>query len=398
MEQYARQALYAGLIALACSALCVLFAPKVVLFGYLAAFLLWSGIPLGCAAILMLHHVVGGRWGQALRPVVDAAAMTTPLLVLLFVPIALGLSYLYPWSLEAGLHDELIARKRAYLNVPFFLIRAAAFLLVWSGMAWLLDRWSSRKRNDEAMASRSAPRLAVPALIIYVITVSFAALDWIGTLEPHWYSSILGLYILIGQVLSAMAVMVLFAAMPSEEWHGWRGRIQSATAEHGKDLRSGMPPPGDVPSANTFNDLGTLLLTLVVLHAYFAYSQFFIIWNGNLPHEILWYTPRISGLWGWVAILLILIHFALPFALLLSRDIKRHAWTLRRVALLILAARCIEATWFVLPSYDGAVISTLPFALLSMLGVGGVWIGVFAFGWRRRITRLATIPGEEGIS
>ncbi len=366
LAQHGRQALRAGLAALAVVGLCVLFAPRAALFAYLSAFLLWSGIPLGCAAILMLHHLGGGRWGLPIRPTMEAATITIPVLLLLFVPVALGLSQLYPW-VHGSHHDHLLERKQAYLNVPFFLTRAAAFLALWSAGAWLLFQRSTRHSDTQPAFS---PRLAAPGLVIYVLTFSFAAIDWIGTLEPHWYSSIFGLYLLIGQALSAMTVLILLAA------------TESTASE-----------PAATGRIDALHDLGTLLLTLVILHAYVAYSQFFIIWNGNLPHEIGWYVPRSRGLWGWVAVLLILVHFGLPFALLLSRAVKRRPAWLVRVAIVIVVARCIESMWVVLPSYDGPVLGVLPLAILSFVGVGGVWLAVFAAGWRRRMGEPAAAAG-----
>ena len=353
MERRGRWTLRAGLGALGLGAMCALFAPQAALHSYLSAFVLWAGIPLGCGAILMMHHLVGGRWGSGIRPPMEAAAMTTPLLAVLFVPVAMGISYLYPWASAAG--GDVLTQKRAYLNVPFFLLRGSAFLLLWSAGAWFLTR-------------RPISRLAAPGLVLYVLTVSFAAIDWIGSLEPHWYSSIFGLYVLIGQVLSALAVLIVLAAIHA----------------------------GNEPSAaDIFHDLGTLLLALVSLHAYFAYSQFFIIWNGNLPHEIGWYAPRIHGPWGFIALVLIAVHFALPFALLLSRSVKRRASSLLCVALVILIARGVEAMWIVLPSYDGPAIGAVALSMLAILGMGGIWMGIFARSWRRREDRARAAARAE---
>lgn len=362
LERHGGRTAGVGIVVLAAAGAAALFAPRAVLFGYLSAFVLWSGVPLGCVALLMLHHLGGGRWGASVRSLTETAAVTVPLVAVLFVPVALGMSYLYPWAVGGGEHDTVAEAKRIYLNTPFFAARALVFLVVWVGGALLMVRPSVRGGGEGGEAC--SPGVAAGGLIAYVLTVSFAAIDWIGSLDPTWYSSIFGLYIVVGQALSALAVLVVAASLDHDG--------EQAAANRG-----------------ALRDLGTLLLTLVVLHAYMAYAQFFIIWYGNLPHEIDWYVVRTRGLWGWVALLLIIVHFALPFAWLLPREARQRTKSLLAVAGVILVARGVEAMWLVLPAYTGSALGAAAVSAVMMAGMGALWVGVFVLGWRRRGQREA---------
>jgi hypothetical protein len=202
--------------------------------------------------------------------------------------------------------------------------------------------------------------------------MTFAAVDWIASLQPEWYSSIFGMYIIVGQALTALALLILAV--------GWM------------TLRAG--PEGGEPSG-LFYDLGNLLLTLVVFHAYLAYFQFFIMWNGNIRQHVTWYAPRIHGFWGAVAVLLMLVHFFLPFAALLGRQVKRNPRPLMIVAAVILVARAIETAWATIPSLERpGFIAILP-AVLGWVVLGGVWVAAFLWVWRRSDggSSPALVPG-----
>jgi hypothetical protein len=369
----ARTALIAGLAGLAVSALLGVARPGAFFFGYLCAFVLWFGVPLGCAAILMTHHLVNGRWGWSVRGPAEAALRTLPLVALLFVPVLFGLSRLYAWARPAAVaaSPELTA-KAGYLNEPFFLARAALFFLLWIVGGLLLLRGSrAHRRAGGGWAPLRLARLAGAGLVVWGLTVTFAGIDWVGSLAATWYSTIFGLYILVGQALTALAlVVVLITTLPR--------------------------PDGTEPvPATVLHDLGNLMLMLVILHAYMGYSQFFIIWNGNKPEEIQWYLPRLHGLWGGVAVVLLVIHFFLPFFALLSRRVKRNAHLLRRVAVIVLAARVADAAWMVLPAFGGSRLHVAAAAMAAMVGVGGLWLAVFAWSWRRDVTADLV---AEGVS
>ena len=330
---------------LGASACALLFAKDAFFFGYLSAFELWLGVPAGCIALLMTHHLSGGRWSRAIRPGAEVGALTVALLAALFLPVAAGLGSLYIWTHDSAVQASAeLTHKAPYLDVPFFLGRAVAFFAVWGALALLLLRWS--RRRDPRLF-----RLSGGGLVLHFLVGTFAAIDWFGSLDPTWYSTVFGLYILVGQGLTALAVLVAL-------------RVASRGA--------------DGIGRGTLGDLGNLILTFVILHAYLAYSQFFIIWNGDKPHEIEWYLPRIHGAWGAVAILLLLLHFVLPFALLLFRAVKRRPGTLLLVCALVLAGRVADALWIILPALPNAQLLAVGVALAATVGMGALWLLVFS--------------------
>jgi hypothetical protein len=280
-----------------------------------------------------------------------AAVATLPLLLLLFLPLLFGVYTLYSQARVAP-DPAFGGFRHAYMAPAAIVLRAVAYLLVWAvgGIALL---HVTRRGNPHAAAV-----FAAPAGIVYVLTVTFASIDWVAALEPEWYSTIFGLYIIVGQVLAALAAAMVLLPAPSP--------AQDATAQ---------------------NDQGNLLLTFVVLHAYLAFAQFFIIWNGNLPHEISWYVPRMHGGWGAVSVVLILVQFAMPFFALLFRAFKRDLRLLRGMAAAILVAGALETLWMVLPAARGASWTAVLCSLLVLAGLGGFWLALF--GWQYQRTAVS---------
>jgi hypothetical protein len=300
-------ALVVGAAALLFAAVLGRFDSHAFFFGYLSAFVLWSGVPLGCSALLMLHHLASGRWGWSIRGPLEAALPTLVLIAVLFMPVVFGMHELYTWARQTRLSsDPFLVLRQKYLNPGSFVAREAVFFGIWVIGGWVL--YVASQRQDREGQRRPSPglyRLAVVGMILYVLTVSFAGIDWVGSLEAKWYSSIFGLYILVGQGLAAMAVLILVVTL----FPSWS--------------------VGPAVAVDTLHDLGNLLLALVGLHAYIAFSQFLIIWSGNLPHQVTWYLPRIHGAWGMVAIVLVGIHFEVPLVALLFREVKRSPRLLR---------------------------------------------------------------------
>ena len=296
-----RRALIVGLTGLAVTAAGALVAREQFFRSYLAAFLFWSGLGLGCLGILLLHSVVGGRWGLTIRRQLEAGARTLPLAGLLFLPLIFGLRDLYPWARpEVVAADELLRHKSLYLNVPFMVGRSIAFFAIWSLIAWRISALSMAMDREGAPDSgRRLRRLAGPMIIVHVLLVTFASVDWIMSLEPHWFSTIFGALTLVGQILAAMAFLVAITV--------W---LASPAAD------------AEAPVRGTIYDLGNLLLAFVMFWAYLAFSQFLIIWAGNLPEEIPWYLKRLTGGWQAVGLGIILFHFFLPFLMLISRGTK----------------------------------------------------------------------------
>jgi len=345
-----------GLIAAVLCAGGALIFPPAFFRAYLSAYIFWVGIPVGCLALLMLHHLVGGRWGFMIQRVLEAAIQTLPLMALLFIPLVFGLSDLYPWArTEVAAADPLLQQKAAYLNIPFFVARAVAYFAVWIVLGRLLVTWSLRQDQsaDDTLTLR-LQRLSGPGLVLYGLTVSFAVIDWIMSLEPKWYSTIFGMIFMISFGLTAMALAILATRCLERE-----------------------KPLAQVVSPDRWHDLGNLLLALVMFWAYLNFSQFLLIWSENLAEEIPWYLHRIGGGWEWVAMALILFQFALPFVLLLSRNTKRNSQTLAAVAAAILFMHWLDILWMVVPSFFPARFHFHWLDIAAPVAIGGLWLAAF---------------------
>jgi hypothetical protein len=351
-----RIAIGVGAAALLVCALAGFLNPTQLLRSYLVAYIFWVSGALGCLALLMIQHVTGGEWGFVIRRLLESGARTLPVMALLFVPIALGLSTLYEWARpEAVAHDPLLQHKELYLNVPFFLGRAALYFIVWTIVVRALWRWSLQQ--DESFDPGPSARLELLSrggLLVMGLTMTFAAIDWAMSLEPHWFSTIYGILFMGGSALTAFALVIPVAA-----------------------LLSAHPPVEGHISSDALSDLGKLMLAFLMLWAYFQFSQFLIIWSGNLPEEITWYLARLRGGWQWVAIAIVLFHFALPFVLLLSRRLKRRARSIAYVALFLVVMRFVDVFWLVTPAWDPSRFTVHLLDLATVLAMGGVWIWVF---------------------
>ena len=348
-----------GLVALAAGA----FIDRPQFFqSYLVAFIFWSGVALGCLALLMVQHLSGGAWGLVIRRILEAAAKTLPLVALLFVPLIFGVQYVYEWAQpELVAKDPILLHKAPFLNTPFWVARTFLYFVLWSGMAFLLTRWSSQQDQEAgAGLDRRFARLSGPGLVVYGLTVSLAAIDWMMSVDPHWFSTIYGFVMVGGQGLSALAfiIIVLFTLTKSE-------------------------PMASVVQTKHLHDLGKLLFAFVMLYAYFTFSQFLIIWSANLPEEIPWYIRRLSNGWQFVMAALVVLHFALPFAMLLSADIKQNMRLLMPIALLLFVMRSIDIMFQVTPQFhQGVYIGWLDVA--ALVGIGGIWVAVFCHYLRGR--------------
>jgi hypothetical protein len=330
---------------------------------YLMAYMLCLGVTLGCLALGMVHQLSGGAWGVVIRRPIGAATRVLPIMTLLFLPILLGMRTLYPWT-DANLvaADEMLRHKQPYLNVPFFLVRAAVYFGVWNLLTYLLNAWSlEQDQNPDPRLARRMQKLSAVGLLGYGLTITFASFDWLMSLEPHWFSTIYGVLIMGGQALSAMAFMI--AALV------WLGR---------------RPPLDRIVAPAHFHDLGNLMLAFVMLWAYFSFSQYLIIWAGNLPLEISWYQHRLQTGWRAVGVTLILFHFAVPFVVLLSRTVKRAPELLIKVAIGILVLRVVDLFWLIAPEFheNGLVVHWLDIVL--PLSLGALWLAAFVWQLRGR--------------
>lgn len=352
-----------------------------VLRSYLVGFFFVTGISVGSLAWLCLGHMTGGAWAITSRRLFEAATRCIPLCAVLFIPVIVSLFVhdhghttagghavsVYEWSdpsIVAG--DEALQHKKAYLNIPFFIIRAVVYFAIWFGMAFILNRWSAAQdKTADPRTRRKMQDISGPGILLFGLTVTFAAIDWGMSLEPHWFSTIYGLIIMAGWGLSALAFMIMVAT--------WLAQRE---------------PMAHAYQPLHFHDWGKLLLALVMLYAYFAFSQFLITWAGNLPEEIPFYLRRLRGGWQFVGLAIILFHFALPFVLLLSRGRKRAPRSLRRIALLMIFMRVVDLVFFFAPSvhqggepewHTGDLARSFLPMLAMAVGLGGIWLW-FYFG------------------
>jgi hypothetical protein len=320
----------------------LLYGRLALLQSYLIAYVFWLGIALGCQGLLLLHHLVGGRWGAPIRPLLQAGMATLPLLLLLFLPLAIGAHDLYAWARPGA---GMVGNKRLYLSVPFFLVRAALCFAVWLGLGAQLRR-AARRGDGERLA-----RLAGPGLVLHVLTVTFALWDWTATLDPRWHSTIYGLLIIAGQALAALSFAVLVLT------------VRTAPSSQ----------------ADALQDLGSLTLTFVMLWAYLSFMQLLIMWSGNLPHEARFYIPRLHGPFGKLGAGLLVAYFALPVLLLLHRGLKRSGRVLDALAVVLLVGGWAADLWLVAPDFHrprllyGTDVATT-------LAVGCLFLGVFLRG------------------
>ncbi len=355
-------ALFVGVIGLLLSLVGAFLDQQQFWQSYLLAYSFWLQAGLGSLGLLMLHHLVGGRWSALIRRLLESGALTLLPLAVLFLPLLVGGSFLYPWMNAEHIQESpLLQSKAAYLNTPFFLSRAVLYFAVWIVLALLFNRWSlaEDKSGDPALTGRMR-RLSALGMILFMLTTTFAAYDWLMSLEPEWFSSIYGLLFIIGSALAALALALI--------------GLNNLASQNGLQKEW----------AKSFNDLGNFLLAFVMTWAYFSFSQFLIIWSANIPEEAVWYAHRIAGGWQNVGIGLIACHFLLPFFLLLSRQLKRRAQMLSWLSGLILVMRLVDLYWLIVPAFypDGIHIHWLDLTLV--VAIGSCWIWFFIEQWSTR--------------
>ncbi len=328
---------------------------------YLVSLTYFLSIALGALFFVLIQHLTRSRWSVVVRRIAEVLTMTFPVLGVLFVigllaPMIAGNDSLYLWTTEAAKHDHLIHDKMPWLNAPFFAVRIVVYFVAWT----LLARYFFRKslEQDEKNDPEISERLRVvsaPGLIIYAFATGFAAFDLLMSLDPHWFSTIFGVYYFAGCAVSIMAVLALVSLFLQS-----RGRLEhSITVEH-------------------YHDIGKLLFAFIFFWGYIAFSQFMLIWYGDLPEETIWYKHRMFTSWKWLSLLLLFGHFCFPFVSLLTRETKRRVQILAGLAIWMLVMHFFDLYWLVMPEYDK---SGFVFGLIdvtAMLGVGGIFVAAAA--------------------
>jgi hypothetical protein len=387
--RYRQRALFVGVAFLLLSAVLSFIVGGPVQFfrSYLVAFFFTTGLAVGSLVWLMLGHMTGGGWAIMSRRIFEAATRTLPVMALLFIPLVVALFVhdhghsLYEWSDPHHVAEDKVLQYKAkyYLNAPFFIVRGVFYFAVWIALAYFMNKWSAQQeKTGDPRIRRKMQDVSGPGILLFGLTVTFAAVDWGMSLEPHWFSTIYGLIAMAGWGLSALAFMITVASfLVSEE------RM------------------AEVYAPLHFHDWGKLLLAMVMLYAYFSFSQFLIIWSGNLLEEVPFYLRRLRGGWQYVGLAMILFHFALPFALLLSRSLKRHGSTLRRVALLLLFMRVVDLIFLFAPASHqgpGATAGIHATDFLTMFGMTLGLLGVWLFFFFAELAKRPLVPlGEPNL-
>jgi hypothetical protein len=374
LSRFGSRSMIIGVVGIAASAAGYLAAPEHFWESYLIAYIFWIGICLGSLAVLMVQHLTGGAWTMASRRLLEAATRNLPLMALLFLPIWFNLETIFPWATPNPDEkmQEVLHLKGAYLNAPFFGARAALYFAIWIGLAYFLNKWS--RQQDEMPAQLPGPldrrsrMLSGPGLVLFVGTVTLMSVDWVMSLDPQWFSTIFGVLMIGGQGLSTMAFAILMMA-----------------------LLSRSEPMATVATPGKFHDHGKLMFAFVMLWAYFSVSQLLIIWSANLPEEVPFYLERLHGAWYPISLILLFGHFALPFLILLSAQIKQNPDRVKWVALFILVMRVVDITWTIGPVFrhEGSALSWVDFAVV--LGIGGIWLFLFF----KNLAGRALVPAKD---
>ena len=352
-----------GVIGIAVALASLSFDPDSFLRGWLFGFEFWIGMSLGSLAILLFHYAMGGAWGVATRRIFEAGAMTMPLMAFAFLPILTRLPAVYIWARpEILAADPVLLHKSNYLNPAFFSLRAAGYLALWSVLAWLFFRGSSAQdRTASPRPTQQLVALSGPGIVLLILSGSFAWMDWLMSLEPHWYSSIYPLMVMSGQAASSFAFVTVIAALIADD-----------------------PAAAPALNAQRFHDLGSLLFTFVFFWAYLNFAQLIVIWSGNAEIEIAWYLSRLEGGWTIVAAILFAIAFVVPFFLLLFRARKRDPRRLARVAVLVFVSQILNAYWLQAPAFQLHGMEFHVAYIAAFCGIGGLWLAQFAWLIQRR--------------
>jgi hypothetical protein len=341
--------------------------PKQFYFSWLVSFLYFLSLAIGGLFFVLIQYASQGSWGIVVRRIGETIFATMPVMAVLFVPVLFGLHDLYPWSVPgAAEHDALLQWKSPFLNVTFFVIRAAVYFVSWSAIAIVYySRSRSQDVTGDAAVSARLRRFSGPAIIVMALTSTFASIDWIVSLSPRWYSTMFGVYFFAGSFIGFIALMsVLVPAMRRA------GLLETViTPEH-------------------LHDLGKFLFAFMCFWAYIAFSQFLLIWYGNLPEEAVWYKARITASWKMVSIVLMVGHFGVPFLYLMGRTVKRHAATLALGGAWLLVMHFVDLYWQVMPTLHTEGVRVTALDIAAFAAVGGCFVA--AMGWLMR--RQALVP------
>ncbi|MEI6805662.1 MAG: hypothetical protein WCK49_04055 [Myxococcaceae bacterium] len=312
------------------------------MYGYLFAFICALTIPLGCMVFVLIQHLTRAGWSVLVRRVAEFGMATIPLFALLFLPIAFLGHDLFPWSHAEHL-DEILIKKTPYLNMKFFMIRAVIYFAIWSGIGiWFFKKSIEQETNPDV--TRKLWKWSTLAVILFALSTSFASFDWLMSLQPHWYSTVFGVYFFAGCFLAGLSFMSLSL------------------------MRSSIPV-----TSEHYQDLGKLLFGFTVFWTYIGFSQFMLYWYANIPEETAFYMRRVENGWQFITWALLFTNFLFPFLLIMSRHAKRNRKVFAFGCVWIMLAHFLDIYWLVMPTFgDANWADFLPYdlsALLAMLAL-----------------------------
>ena len=358
-----RAGLLVGGIALLLAIPGALCSPETFYHSYIFSYMLVLGLTVGSLGLLMLQHLTGGNWGIIIRRPLEAASRNIWLVLVMFIPIVLGMKTLYrAWLDPERLKEEPLSKfQQGYLTSGGFLGRAVLYFAIWFLLMWLFNTWSRQQdeRKQDPQIQRRFKSLSGPGVILYILLTTFAAIDWVMSLSPHWASTIYGFIFVGAQAIATMCVMIIVIV-----------------------LLSGSEPLAGIIQKRHLHDLGKWLFTFNILWAYFAFSQLLIIWSGNQPEEISFYRTRLFGGWGVVAVIVLVFSFSLPFLILLSREVKRTPGLIAKVAAWMLFMRLVDLYWMTRPEFTSRAFPWLDFVV--PIALFGLWLGFFAMNLKQR--------------
>lgn len=356
MDSVQKSAMFIGIAALVVSAIGLFTDAAHFWQSYLFAFVFWSGLTLGCLGIFFLHNVVGGNWGVAIRRLVEAGFKNLWVIAVFAIPLFFALGVLYKWTDPAFRAEHFaVGHKAAYLNPAFFIGRTVLYFAIWlfSGLQ-ILKMANEHDRTGNRELFLKIKRRSAPALLVFVLTTTYAFIDWIMSLEPDWYSTIYAWMFTVGLVLLTFSFLVALLVLLSK----YEPFSSFLTRQH-------------------YHDLGNLMLAFTMLWAYMSFSQFLIIWAENLPDEIPWYVRRFSGGWGYIAWTIAIFHFFVPFYLLLMRFVKKHPSRLRTLALWIIVMHILDVFWIIEPAFRQRGLQVYWTDAAALIALGGIWLAFY---------------------
>ena len=368
--RFEKIALIVGVIGLIASAVGYFVDSPQFFYSYLTAFAFWVTIALGGLFFVMLHHLTGATWSLVVLRQAETIMSILPILAIFFIPVLFGMHDLYHWThadIVAG--DHLLEHKSPYLNTPFFIIRAVGYFTVWIVLSLLLYRTSLKQDSGHTLSlGDKMKKISAPGMIFFALSVTYSAFDWFMSQDPHWYSTMFGVYIFAGGLVSAPAFLAYISLSLRKQ-----GILS------------------DVITEEHYHDLGKLTFAFMVFWAYIAFSQYFIIWYANIPEETIWFANRYQGGWKYVTLLIVFGYFVVPFLLLMGRGAKRKLGFLKGMVGWLLFMHWVDLYWIIMPVLhkENAMISWIDVS--ATLGIGGIFMWFF---WRRFFSK-AMVPVND---